>query len=203
MKRVSFLSQHLVKFVPLATLGVCFVLTLTGCPGGAELEHPEAYGLTGGSTSSSGTGGSSPGTGGSGTGGGGMLTVDCGSTTYQAVLTSCAGAGCHQPIPSISYPGAAALDLTPDSGLVGRLKDVKATHGDISCPPSGTTCVPAACDTNALLVNSNAPANSWLLAKINGNSNGCGDAMPLGTSIPTTSVTCLENFVNAVAALPK
>jgi hypothetical protein len=196
MKRVSFLNQHLLKFIPLAILGASFLLTLSGCPGGAELEHPEAYGLTGGSSTS--------GTGGSGTGGGGaMLTVDCGNTTYDAVLNgSCVSLGCHKADVTLNAPAASGLDLTPDSGLVGRIKDVKAQHGDITCPDL-TTCVPATCDTNALLVNSSAAANSWILAKINGNSNGCGSPMPVGSALSADRLTCLENFVNAVAALPK
>lgn len=206
MKRVSFLNQQVKNFVPLAALGVSFVLTLTGCPGGAELEHPEAYGLTGGQSSTNGTG-AAAGTTGNGTGGtsgtSSSLTVDCGASTYQTVLSgSCATGGCHLPNAAFNFPGASNLNLTPDDGLVGRLKDVKAQHGDISCPPDFNTCVPSACDTNVLLVDSKNAANSWILAKIHGTQNGCGDSMPTGTPLTADKQTCIENFVNAVAALP-
>jgi hypothetical protein len=70
-------------------------------------------------------------------------------------------------------------------------------------PPDLTTeYVPPSCDPNALLVNSANSDASWILSKINGNSNGCGDPMPIGTITPAGE-TCLENFVKAVAALPK
>src|SRR3954471_1127041 len=176
MKRVSLLSQHLLKFLPLATLGVCSLLTLSGCPGGAELEHPEKYGLTGGSSAMNGsggtTGGSSPGTGGTtggsaGTGSGATLVVDCGTDTYQTVLSqNCATIGCHRK--SGSIPAISGLDLTPDTGLVGRVKDVKAQHGDIYVGDATTPSVPASCDPNVLLVNSQNADASWILAKIKG-----------------------------------
>lgn len=211
MKRVSLLSQHLLKFLPLATLGMCSLLTLSGCPGGAELEHPEKYGLTGGSSSMNGsggtTGGSSPGTGGTaggsaGTGGGATLTVDCGSDTYQSVLTqNCATGGCHKKTGNI--PARSGLDLTPDSGLVSRIKDVKAQHGDIYVGNSTTPSVPASCDPNVLLVNSANADASWILAKIKGTQSDCGIQMPDVGGPPAAAETCLENFVSAVAALPK
>jgi hypothetical protein len=211
MKCVSSLSRPLLGFVPLAALGTSFLLTLSGCPQGADLEHPEEYGLTGGSSAGPGTGGTAPGSGGTtggttggsgGTGSGVTLTVDCGSDTYQNVLTqNCATIGCHRMVGQA--PAPSGLVLTPDSGLVGRIKDVKAQHGDILCPPDFNTCVPASCDPNALLVNSANPSASWILAKIKGAQSDCGDPMPSPNG-PTDPVeACLENFVAAVAAVPK
>ena len=211
MKRVSLLSQHLLKLLPLVTLGVCSLLTLSGCPGGAELEHPEKYGLTGGSSAMNGsggtTGGSSPGTGGTtggsaGTGSGAMLVVDCGTDTYQNVLSqNCATGGCHRKMGM--FPAQSGLDLTPDTGLVGRVKDVKAQHGDIYVGDATTPSVPASCDPNVLLVNSQNADASWILAKIKGTQDDCGMQMPSPPGPPAAVEMCLENFVAAVAALPK
>jgi hypothetical protein len=210
MKRVSLLSQHFLQCLPLAALGVSFLLTLSGCPQGAELEDPAKYGLTGGNSSMNGsggsTGGSSAGTGGT-TGGsagtGATLTVDCGTDTYQNVLTTnCATPGCHKG--SSLAPPASMLNLVPDSGLVSRIKDVKAVHGDIYMPPDfSTVYVPASCDMNALLVNSANPSASWILAKINGTQNDCGIQMPSAGGPPAAVTMCIQNLVAAVAALPK
>ncbi len=208
MKRVtSFSLKRGVGVVPLTLLGASFLLTLSGCPGGAELEHPEKYGLTatGGSTAT-GSGGMTA-TGGSGASGSAgtssapPLTVDCGTDTYQNVLTTnCASLGCHLPFMGMASTAASGLDLTPDSGLVGRLKDVKAQHGDITCAPDFTACVPASCDPSALLVNSQDPTKSWILTKINGAQSDCGTPMPPPSGPSGTALTmCITNLVNAIA----
>ncbi len=209
MKRVSLLSQHSLQCLPLAALGVSFLLTLSGCPQGADLEDPEKYGLTGGNSSMNGsggsTGGSSPGTGGTTGGSAGTaatLTVDCGTDTYQNVLTTnCATPGCHKG--SSLAPAISMLNLVPDSGLVSRIKDVKAVHGDIYVGDATTPSVPASCDPNALLVNSANPSASWILAKINGTQNDCGSQMPSAGGPPAAVTTCIQNLVAAVATLPK
>jgi hypothetical protein len=202
----------------MTVLGMTFALLLSGCPGGADLEDPAKYGLsggmpatgTGGTTSTGGTAGS--GTAGSGTASGGAagaLTVDCGSTTYAAALTNnCTSAGCHRA--GIAPP--AGLVLTPDSGLVARLKDVPATHEDVtcsgandtSCPCSDYICTtpPATCPTGALLVNSATPSASWILAKID-TVPMCGSQMPGVAFQGPDDKTCIENMVNVIAALPK
>ena len=83
------------------------------------------------------------------------------------------------------------LDLTPDSNLFYRLVDVRARFGDIDCDPATLglqACVPPGCPTGALLVDSQTPAASWLLAKISAWEGttpidlGCGDSMPLPSS---------------------
>jgi hypothetical protein len=207
MKHVSL--KHSAKFVPLALLGAFFVPLLSGCPGGAELEDPGKYGLTGGNPST-GTGGTNAmgGTGGTTGGSAGtgtpppMLTVDCGSSTYQTVLMgSCVSLGCHAATSTI--PAASMLDLTPNDGLVSRLKDVKAKHGDITCGADFTACTPASCDPNALLVNSATPSASWILAKINNTQSDCGASMPIGGTLSAADSMCMTNLVNAIAALPK
>jgi hypothetical protein len=181
------------------------LLTLSGCPGGAELEHPEKYGLTatGGSTAT-GSGGMTA-SGGSGTSGsagssGPALVVDCGTDMYETILTgNCAEPGCHQPIAGMAASG---LNLMPDSGLVGRLKDVKAQHGDITCPPDFNACTPASCDPNVLLVNSQNPSASWILTKINGGQSDCGSRMPGPAGPPDNVTSCITNLVNAIAKYP-
>jgi hypothetical protein len=208
MKRVALLSLKHVKFVPLALVGVSALLTLSGCPGGAELEHPEKYGLTGGTTST-GSGGTTGGTTGGATGGttggsagGAMLVVDCGSDTYQNVLNNqCATSGCHKP----PFSAQSGLDLTPDSGLVSRIKDVKPAYQGIYCDMGGNLvdCMPASCDPNAFYVNSSNPDASWILAKIKGTQADCGDQMPSTGGPPADVATCIENLVKAVAMLPK
>lgn len=209
MKRVTPYSlKRGVGVVPLTLLGASFLFGLSGCPGGAELEHPEKYGLTatGGSTAT-GSGGMTA-TGGTGTSGSAgssapPLTVDCGSDSYQTILTgNCAEAGCHLPFQGMISTAASGLDLTPDSGLVGRLKDVKAQHGDIYCP-DGNVCVPASCDPNVLLVNSQNPSASWILTKINGGQSDCGSRMPGPAGPPDNVTSCITNLVNAIANYPK
>jgi hypothetical protein len=216
MKRVSHFSlKHQLRFVPLGLVGASFVIALSGCPQGADLEDPKKYGLSGGSPSTgtgggtgatggtSGTGGTTGGSAGSGAAGAPSLVVDCGSSTWQTVITNdCSKlAGCHKG--SSTIPPASMLNLTADSGIVSRIKDVKAVHGDITCGTDNAPCTPASCDPNALLVNSATPSASWILAKIKGTQSDCGAQMPSSGGPPAADETCLENFVNAVAALPK
>jgi hypothetical protein len=155
-----------------------------------------ASGTAGGAAGGSGTAGAAAG--GGGTAGAQALVVDCGSLNYTDLLGhDCAMIGCHRPPTLVS-----GLNLTPDSGLVSRLKDVPAKHGDILCPPDSNVCVPATCDPSALLVNSASPDKSWILAKLRGTQNGCGDQMPSMEYDPAKE-QCLEKMVNAIAALPK
>ncbi len=159
-----------------------------GAPAAAGAGSGGAPGIAG----ASGSAGS-----GSSTAGAATLVVDCGSLKYTDVLTDCTMIGCHRPPAPTSM-----LNLTPDAGLVSRLKDVKAQHGDITCPPDFNVCVPASCDPNALLVNSANPAQSWIVMKLRGTQNGCGDQMPDPEYDPARE-QCLEKMVNAIAALPK
>ncbi|HTQ04019.1 MAG TPA: hypothetical protein VMI54_09185 [Polyangiaceae bacterium] len=220
MSRVSHLRlKRAVTYVPLAIIGAAFLFTLSGCPGGADLEDPAKFGIagapvTGSGGTTGGTGGTSTGaTGGTGgstggtTGGsagtstsGGTLTVNCTGTTYDVALKSCNTLGCH----ASSYPSA-GLNLTADSGLVGRLKDVPSKHTDIDCG-NGVTCTttPTTCPSGDFLVDSSNYANSWLLKKIDESDPMCGVQMPDASAYKTANdKACLEAMVQAIAMLPK
>jgi hypothetical protein len=126
----------------------------------------------------------------------------------EAVLLDHCGPGCHSP-----GVRRAGLDLSYDSGLVGRIKDIPATHREIACNPPTEAfreCLPpnepAACIpfAKARLVDSAHVEESWLLKKVNGTHGGCGLKMP---AVPTGyggwAHDCLQAFVRAVAALPR
>jgi hypothetical protein len=180
-------------------LGATFLATLSGCPGGADLEHPEKYfpestGATGG-------------TGGIGGGSGGMAPTDVPLPVVEGcdiptVLTgNCATSGCHKP--AAAYPkGVAGLVLVPDNGLVGRVKDVLSTHGDIYCGNVPCETLPAECPMDVRLVNSDNVEDSWMLHKLNGET-GCGEKMPpAGVTIDEEERSCVDKLVRAIAALP-
>lgn len=217
MSRLSHLRlAPAVAYVPLTIIGVSFLLTLSGCPGGAELEDPQKYGIAGMPVTAS--GGTSGGTGGSGSGATGgsagtgsntTLTVNCTGTTYQQALASCNGGGCHAAMYS-----AADLNLVADAGLVSRLKDVASKHSDIGCSGSSdTTCTcvnyycstpPASCPSGALLVDSSDYTKSWLLTKVDNANPMCGAQMPYAEPYKTPNdKACIEAMVQAIAQLPK
>jgi hypothetical protein len=189
-------------------LGLFIAVTQTGCPQGADLQNPDQYPPVTSSGGSSGSGGSSNASAGTGTAGSASqaqlitpATVGC---AFDMVLGtgstrgSCAILGCHAgPMPS------SELDLTANAGLVGRLKDVSAKHGDINCasdPADFMACVPAGCP-DAYLVDSNYPDDSWILQKINGTQGDCGAQMPDGL-FDDDQKACVEKLVRAIAALP-
>lgn len=180
-------------------------LLSSGCPVTVHTEPPADLGSTGGAAGSAGA------TGGAGAAAGAAPppiappAVDC---EIEAVLLDHCGPGCHSP-----GVRRAGLDLTYDSGLVGRIKDVQATHREIACNQPGEAfreCMPptepAACVpfVNARLVDSANVEESWILKKVNGTHGGCGMKMP---AVPTGYGgwvhDCLQEFVRAVAALPR
>jgi hypothetical protein len=195
--------------------GLALALVLSGCPDGADLENPDAwagrFGTAGTGVAmggSAGTGGMPPGV---------VLnwtTVTCDasfdmtSTTLPAsadfMTKTCARQFCH------GQGFVAGLDLRTDDGFAKRVKDVQATHGDISCADDPTKiCVPASCppkDT-VKLVDSQDPTMSWIMTKAIGGpgvggADGCGDPMPSPSGLTTDlQKQCLMNIVTAVAAL--
>jgi hypothetical protein len=220
---------------PVLVLGFTSLLAVNGCSGDTQPTEPStggtgALGGTGttggtganGGTSSAGTPGSGgttssggmPGTGGTsgsagtGTSGGSAGTGSMVALPMPAECTNltttlnagCAKIGCHK-----GTFASAGLDLSPNTGFVGRVKDVAATHAGIACPNDITKeCVPTTCPTGVKLVDSSNAMNSWIIAKLEGKQNGCGDAMPnTGTTISAADKTCLEALVTAIAALPK
>lgn len=139
---------------------------------------------------------------GSGTAGAG-IDPDC--DYVPLMVKDCAHAGCHAPSPV----AAAGLDLTPTSGLIGRLKDVRAQHMNINCAPAGEPIVecgfvPAACPSDALLVNSANWEASWMIAKLRGTAVGCGDIMrdPTYLTEKPEREACVEAVVKAIAEAP-
>jgi hypothetical protein len=155
-------------------LGTAGLLLLAGCP--ANLEQPERFDIAS-------TGGGSGPTGG-GTGMGGalpMVDTTCLTKVFTDVCTAC-----HVPGGALS----AGLDLQT-AGVAARLVNVRAMHqmGD-----------PGPCPT-VNLVDTTAPANSWLLTKINGMQGPCGGAMPLaGAALTAEQKACVNTFVMAEAA---
>lgn len=214
MKRLPPISRlkTALSSLPLALTGLFLALSLTGCPGGADLENPERFpqlstatggtgaggmgtaGMGTAATSSGGMGTGGTGMAGTGTGGSGVtqpLVVDC---DYAAVLNTCATLGCHTSLNS------SGLNLTPDDGLVARLKDQPAQHMGIYCGLKLCDTQPSDCK-DALLVNSADPDSSWLLLKLQGQQGNCGDQMPAPGGPPADQMTCLDHLVRAIAAL--
>jgi hypothetical protein len=219
MNRLSQLRLgRAITFAPLTIVGSFFLFTLSGCPGGAELEDPGKFGIAGAAvTGTGGAGTGSGGTGGGTTGGsagtssGGTLTVNCTGTTYDVALKSCNQLGCH----AASYPYS-GLNLTADSGLVSRLKDVPAKHGDVSCSPSDATQIctcdstsfscttpPTSCPKGDFLVDSSDYTKSWLWKKLEMTDPMCGVQMPDGAYRSPADKACLEAMVQAIAMLSK
>jgi len=81
-------------------------------------------------------------------------------------------------------------------GLIGRLKDVRATHGAL---PSAT--VVNDCGTDDLLIDSHDVDSSWLLKKIRGQQGRCGTAMPPSGLLGDSEQACIARFVTCVADL--
>ena len=199
-------------------LGISLIVTQSGCPGGAELDDPEAWAGRLGNN----TGGAPPATGGTGTGGmatGGMATGGSGMQTNwvldlntvvcpnglnatTVVTGDCAKTGCHKGTLS-----AAGLDLTPAT-IANKTKDKPATHSEIQCSAPGDPymeCIPTTCPSagTALLVNSQNADESWIMKKLHAQANGCGTTMPddnYATASPDR-LACVEAVVRAIAAL--
>ncbi len=195
-----------------AALGAGLVFALAGCSGASTTPAPQSGGMGGASAGAAGGmaaagAGGTPGAGmggsaGMGTAGAGqVLVVNCNGTTYaDALRANCVMPGCH----SAAYP-ASGMNLTPDSGLVARLKDVPAKHQDIFCEDVGDYCVPATCPPagQALLVDSADYTQSWILKKLAFGVSMCGSDMPGVAFKGPNDLACIQSMVQAIAALPK
>jgi hypothetical protein len=208
-------------------IGIAAAATISGCPGGAELEDPDRFPpvpTTGGSTGVGGatggagmgaTGGTagaaagSAGTAGAAGTGSATWTWDCGGEVKAALKQNCSRAGCHSTLDK--YAG---LDLTEPAALAAQLVDKVAMHGDIACQPTGQpfrACnaeelLTLGCPPNAMLIDSANPDASWLITKLNGTQGNCGDPMPIA---PGNSVSngwndarkqCYIDFFKSLAA---
>ena len=131
--------------------------------------------------------------------------ADCSDlyTTTGILARDCASAGCHA---ALGRATSSELLLTPDDGLVQRLKDVRAKFQDIYCGTEPCTETPATCPPagTALLVDSSNWENSWMIQKLRMTTGSCGDPMPISNSGPYDAAreACLERMVQAIAALP-
>ncbi len=228
MNRVTHLNlKRVLTLGPVVVLGFTSLLAFNGCSSDDQPTEPSTGGTgtagrasatggtggtgaagtpgTGGTTSAGGmpgTGGASGGASGGTAGSGSMVPLpmpaECTNLT-TTLNNGCAKIGCHK-----GTFASAGLDLTPNNGLVGRVKDIAATHKDIICPGSTESCVPSTCPSGVKLVDSSNAMNSWIITKLEGMQNGCGDSMPgSGTTITAADKTCIEALVNAIAALPK
>jgi hypothetical protein len=100
----------------------------------------------------------------------------------------CGTSVCH----SGSAPGGDLDLLSP--GVASRLINVTADHAQVDMD-GGTTCV------SDKYVDTQNPAASWLLLKLNGGQGTCGLAMPeTPPSLTTTQLQCVSDWINSVAA---
>jgi hypothetical protein len=86
---------------------------------------------------------------------------------------------------------SSGLNLEAD-GFTDRLKNVAAKHMDL---PSGKTD----CPSGDKLIDTANPSASWLLKKIDGQQNNCGDAMPSTAPLTADEKTCMHTYISCVA----
>lgn len=178
--------------------GLALVVTLGGCPGGAELEVPEQFPqYPGGTTSVGGAGGS----GGGGSGAGGTTSGSAGSGGFAGASGSSGASGaagglgcdiaaamqnnCVKNCHTTSVL-AAELDFTNLGAMATLLVDQPAAHRGIGCNAIGTLfrectadeLLVLGCPADALLVDSQNFEASWVVTKLKGKQGTCGDAMP-------------------------
>jgi hypothetical protein len=191
------------------------------CSTPVEPADPGGTGGTGATGGGAGTGAGGMASGGMATGGmaaGGMAGTgtapittgplpDVGCNYTNVITLSCAIAGCHRKLEK-----SGGLDFGLDDAFRSRFVDVPAQHIQIDCDPTATgylECVPppATCPPPgvAKLIDRAAPAESWVLKKLDGGAS-CGDAMPLApgddpvkTGWGADAKTCLQNFFLALA----
>lgn len=158
------------------------VLTLfsVGCPEPADLQDPNSFPLP--PTGAAGTSASAGSTGTAGSSSGAECEVACFKTVVGSSCKACHGK-------QLKIVGK--LDLETD-GVTGRLKNQPAEHlaaGD-----------GAQCPTGDKLIDTAAPASSWLLKKVKNEQGNCGTVMP-STPPPLTAdqVKCFEDYVACVS----
>lgn len=182
VKNRPFLSS---RWTPVAASLAAAALSLftTGCPEPADLEHPEQYCKPGGSVVSGNQvvgcsdSGASSGT-------GGAPAASCESACMKTLLTGTCN-GCHN-----SGADLGGLDLE-SADYTSRLKGRPATHEGVTDPSK--------CNSGDLLIDAANPTNSWLLKKVNGQHNQCGDRMPsAGAMLSQTQIDCVTAYVTCV-----
>jgi len=148
-------------------------LLAAGCPAPADLADAQLYPLPVGS-------------GGSGSSGGSGAAMNCETACVTKIFKDQCSA-CHSMAAKLGD-----LDLL-SLGVTARLKDEPAKHTVLMDPKrTDAVCVPG-----APLINSNNPAESWLLKKINGQQGTCGDLMP-STKLAADNIACLTTYATCV-----
>lgn len=178
-------------------------LALLGSSCAAEAPTSTVSGGTGGTAgsagASAGTAGTTGGAAGTAGAGGGSAGTPPACDFAGVIQKSCALTACHDTM----YKQGELDFRTP--GYEQRLVNMPATFTDITCPdPAGgllpVPCVPASCPQGALLINTTAPAESWMLKKLLGTHGDCGDAMPLPPGeITAEGRACLESWIHYLA----
>jgi hypothetical protein len=182
----------------------------TGGADGTTGAAPGTGGTTGAAPGIGGTTGAAPGTGGTtgdtsasggtaaiGAGGGFPLVnfrdpCDIGATIGR----SCALSGCHK---KGAIAPASGLDLTPDSWLVPRIRDVPAQHGDIYCGQAPCDPIPDECPPGVPLADTTDWQASWIYRKLT-DPAGCGEVMPVSVAEFTEEDrACFVAFLKDIA----
>jgi hypothetical protein len=179
-----------------ATVGAALLaLFAVGCPEPGDLQNADVYPApaapAGGSGSTAGTSSGGGSTAGTSSGGGSTAGTSSGSceTACMAAIINAQGTGCKN-CHGKQIKLAGTLDFET-AGYSARLKDVPAEHAGVAAG--------AACPSGDKLIDSAAPANSWLLKKVTGMQGDCGTSMPTGSTLSASDQACMTTYVNCVA----
>ena len=107
----------------------------------------------------------------------------------MAAIINASGTGC-KTCHGKTIKLAGSLDFESE-GYTARLKDKPAEH--LGVAPGST------CPTGDFLIDSAAPANSWLLKKINDMTPNCGTVMPSTGALSAADKACVATYVSCVA----
>jgi hypothetical protein len=167
-------SLQRIALTCLGVLGTGGLLVLAGCP--ANLENPERFDVPGLDSGTPGAGG--------GSAGGASTIVPAPACATDVFKASCIM--CHVPGNALE----AGLDLT-GADVANRLVNVNAGHA----LATAAMCSPSK------LIDPVTPANSWLLAKINGTQGMCGAQMPFALPpLAADKIACLTAFAMSEAS---
>ena len=171
-----------VQAVSLGVGASVLALFAVGCPEPADLANPQDYSAAAGT--GTGTAGSTGGGVAGGTGGMAPSSASCESTCMTSVIdTTCKV--CHGKALKI----AGTLDLET-AGYTDRLKNKPAEHPSVDA---------SACPTGDKLIDTETPANSWLLKKVSNQQGTCGTMMPASPPLTSDQLSCFQTYVSCVA----
>jgi hypothetical protein len=157
-------------------------LFAVGCPEPADLANPQDFPTAAGT--STGTAGSTGGGVTAGTGGMPASGASCESTCMASIIgTTCKA--CHGKALKI----AGTLDLE-SAGYTDRLKGKPSEHPAVDA---------SACPMGDKLIDTDTPANSWLLKKVSNQQGTCGTMMPASPPLTSDQLSCFQTYVSCVA----